>query len=122
MLGEDKSCLFNFFTGVAQVTFEVAYSTASTNDVIITPAGGVVNFVDGQSTATISVDVVDDSIPEESEILTIRLISVSGDAVLVTQREATLQLSPSDDPNGVFQFNSNFILLSVQEGDSVDLL
>lgn len=112
----------NFLVGEAQVVYEVIYSTTSTSDVIITPAGGVVSFVNGQSTATISVDVVDDSTPEQSEILTIRLISVSGDAVLVTPREATLQIGPNDDPNGVFQFDPNFMLLSVQEGDSVDLL
>ena len=82
----------------------------------------MVSFVDGQSTATISVDVVDDSIPEQSEILAIRLLSVTGDAVLVTPREATLQIAPSDNPNGVFQFDANFVLLSVQEGDTVDLL
>ena len=112
----------NLLAGEVQVTYEVTYSTASTSDVIITPAGGVVNFINGQSTATISVDVMDDSIPEQSEILTVRLISVSGDAVLVTPREATLQIAPNDDPNGVFQFDPDLILLSVQEGDSVDLL
>jgi hypothetical protein len=100
----------------------VTYTTASASDVIITPVGGVVSFIDGQSTATISVNVVDDTIPEQSEILAIRLLSVTGDAVLVTQREATLQIAPSDNPNGVFQFDPNFILLSVQEGDSTDLL
>lgn len=106
---------------MAQVTYEVTYLTASASDVIVTPTGGVVSFVDGQRAATISVDIVDDTIPEESEILTIRLISVSGDAVLVNPREATLQLSPNDDPNGVFQFNNEFTFLSVQEGESVDL-
>lgn len=102
----------------------MTYTTASANDVTITPApiGGVVNFVDGQSSATISVEVLDDSIPEMSEILTFRLVSVTGDAVLVTPTEATLQVSPNDDPNGVFQFNSDSSFLSVQEGDSVDLL
>ena len=109
-------------TGVAQVTFEVTYSTAMAGDVIITPTGGVVNFVNGQSIAAISVEVIDDVIPEMSEILTIRLISVTGDAVLVAPSEATLRLSPSDDPNGAFQFDDGFALLSVQEGDSVDLL
>ena len=114
----------NYYVGAAQVTFEVTYTTASTDDVIVTPSstGGVVNFVDGQTTAAISIEVVDDVIPEMSEILTVRLVSVSGDAVLVTPREATLQLSPSDDPNGVFQFNTGSSLLTVQEGDSVDLL
>ena len=100
----------------------MTYTTASASDVTITPVGGVVSFIDGQSTATISVNVVDDAIPEQSEILTIRLLSVTGDAVLVTPREATLQIAPSDDPNGVFQFDPNFILLSVQEGDTADLL
>ena len=100
----------------------MTYSTASASDVIITPVGGVVSFVNGQNTATISVDVVDDTIPEQSEILTIRLVSVTGDAILVIPREATLQIAPNDDPNGVFQFDPNFILLSVQEGDTADLL
>ena len=108
--------------GEAQVAYEVMYITASASDATITPVGGVVGFIDGQSTATISVNVVDDTIPEQSEILAIRLLSVTGDAVLVTPREATLQIAPSDDPNGIFQFDSNFILLSVQEGDTADLL
>ena len=106
---------------MAQVTFELTYSTTSASDVIITPARGVVNFVDGESTAAISVEVVDDVIPEMSEILTIRLVSVTGDAVLVAPSEATLRLLPSDNPNGLFQFNEGFAILSAQEGDSVDL-
>ena len=107
---------------MSQVTYEVTYTTASASDVVIAPVGGVVSFVDGQSTATISMDVVDDTIPEQSEILAIRLTSVTGDAVLVTPRDATLQIAPSDNPNGVFQFDPNFVLLSVQEGDTADLL
>ena len=104
------------------MAYEVTYSTALSSDVIVTPAGGVIDFVDGQSAATISVDVVDDSIPEQSEILTIRLVSFSGDAVLVTPTEATLQIAPSDNPNGLFQFYQNVAILSVREGESLDLL
>ena len=110
--------------GDALVTYEVTYSTASANDVTIAsgPNGGVVNFIDGQTSAVISVQVLDDLVPEESEILTIRLVSVSGDAVLVTPTEATLELLPSDDPNGVFEFDEDSALLAVQEGATVDLM
>lgn len=116
--------MISLFIGEAQVMYEVTYSTASADDVVFlsSPNGGVVNFIDGQISAVISVEVVDDVIPEESETLSIRLVSVSGDAVLVTPTEATLQLSPSDDPNGVFQFDENSALLSVQEGASVGLV
>ena len=109
--------------GDAEVMFEVLYSTASPNDISITaPQGGVITFIDGQTTAVISIDVIDDDLPEESELLVISLIAASGDVVIVTPFEATLILAPSDDPNGVFQFATGFTDVLAQEGDEPALM
>lgn len=103
--------------------FEVSYMTASPDDIIVTePLGSVVSFTDGQTTAVISIDIVDDDMPEESELLVISLTAASGDVVLVNPSEASLLLAPSDDPNGVFQFADGFRDVLAEEGDEVALM
>ena len=96
------------------------YTSASQDDVTITPIVGIVTFSPGQTEAVISVGVVNDAIPEENELLTLRLDSVTGDAVVVESNdEATLLITPSDDPNGVFQFETP--TEEAVEGDAVTL-
>ena len=104
-------------TGVAEVSFEVSYLSASSNDLLITPSSGSVTLENGQNETTITLQVVDDDTPEESEELRVNLISTSGDAVLVTPTAATVTILPSNDPNGVFEFAANSTDLTAEEGD-----
>ena len=45
----------------------------------------------------------------------------SGDAVLVSPTMTTLNILPSDDPNGVFQFTAASRDISAEEGDTLQM-
>ena len=111
-----------FFAGVAEVSFQVTYTSASADDVVITPSSGIVTLANGETEAIITIEVVNDTIPEESESLRVDLTSTTGDAVLVTPTTATVDILPSDDPNGVFQFAANSRELTAEEGDTLQLM
>ena len=100
----------------------MTYTSASSEDISVTPSSSVVTFQDGENEATISVTVVDDDTPEETERLEISLTSTTGDAVLVTPTTAVVTILPSDDPNGVFEFGANSTDLSVEEGDTLQMM
>ena len=128
---------------MAIANFVVIYQTASSSDVIVYPAGGVVTFQDGQNVSLITVTVVSDGIPELDETLIVRLTSLSGnqvvgelfflgsncptfnplvsllsagDAVLVPPTSATLLIPYNDYPNGLFQFAADSRALVANEG------
>ena len=69
-------------TDTATVAFSVEYATASPSDVRVTPSGGVVSFPPGQTQAVVSVELVDDSLPEESERVLLSLDSTTGNNAL----------------------------------------
>lgn len=104
------------------MVYIVTYQTASASDIILTPSEGVVTFAPGQTQASISVSVLDDELPEEQELLMLSLVSVSGDAVLVSPTQATLVIELSDDPNGLFGFAGDSLLVAAEEGDTVRLM
>ena len=101
------------------MSFEVSYTSASSGDVIVTPSSGIVTLQDGENQTVVSLEIVDDTTPEETERLTVSLISTTGDAVIVFPTSAAVTIAPSDDPNGVFVFASNSTDLSVEEGDTL---
>ena len=98
----------------------MTYTNTSSDDVSITPSD-IVTFQDGQNETTISVSVIDDVTPEETESLELSLTSTTGDAVLVTPTTAVINILPSDYPNGVFVFGDSFTDLSLEEGDTVQI-
>ena len=114
-------CTYIFFTGVAEVSFQVSYTSASADDVVITPSSGIVTLAHGETEATITLEVVNDTTPEEAESLRVDLTSTTGDAVLVEPITATVDILASDDPNGVFQFAANSRELAAEEGDTLHL-
>ena len=79
----------------------------------------MITFLPGQTQAMITVSVVSDGIPEESELLVIRLTSTTGDAVIVSPNVTTLLIAPSDDPNGLFQFEMDMV--EATEGETISL-
>lgn len=86
------------------------------------PSDGLVMFAPGASQASILVEVINDSTPEEEELLVLSLVSVvSGDAVLVSPLQATLAIQQSDDPNGLFSFTEGSLRVEAQEGDTLIL-
>ena len=108
--------------GIAEVVYNVSYSTSSPEDVELSPLSGVVVFAAAQSQATITVGVVDDAEAELEELLVLSLVAVSGDAVLVSPDRATLVIEMSDSPNGVFSFVGDSQLVETDEGDATDLM
>lgn len=102
--------------------YTVSYSGASPADLTVLPANGMVEFAPGQTEAGIMVIIVDDDDPEQQEMATVSLVSVSGDAVLVSPDQATLVIPFSDDPNGVFSFTEESLLLEAQEGETARLM
>lgn len=118
----DYGTLFGLHVGVATVTYATTYQTASPNDITLAPSSGMVAFAPGQTQASITVTVLDDGTPEEQELLMLSLLSVSGDAVLVSPAQATLVIELSDDPNGVFTFDGNSLMVGTDEGETVQLM
>ncbi len=89
----------------------------------LTPSSNIVTFPPGQTQANITVSVLDDTIPEEQELLMLILVSViAGDAVLVSPVQATLVIELNDDPNGVFGFFDESLLAEAEEGDVLQLM
>lgn len=71
------------FLGQAVVYFNVTYTTASSSDVTISPANGIVTFQDGDASRPVTITIQDDTIPEMSEELRIQLTSVTGKGTLL---------------------------------------
>lgn len=111
-----------YFIDFAEVSFEVRYNGTSSDDVQVTPSSGVVELVAGQMQALLSMAVLDDSIPEEEELLSVSLVSTSGDSVLGSPLTATLIIPPNDDPNGVFSFSEDSLMVETEEGQTLDLM
>eukprot|EP00794_Sanderia_malayensis_P009868 gene9868-10878_t len=103
----------------------VTYSTenitasSSTRDYI-----GFVNrtvtFLPNETRKSISIQTIDDNIPEISETFKVFLVASSGDTVLVNPTEAVVTIAGNDDPYGVFEFSAASNLYRVAaEGDSI---
>ncbi len=112
----------HYNVGIAEVRFTLN-QTGSPEDVLVSPEDGLVVFANGQTQATVIVEVVDDSIPEEDESVSLALDSiVSGDAVLFQPRVATLLIQQSDDPNGAFAFSEDSLIVETEEGRTLSLM
>ena len=94
--------------------------SASTSDVTIMP-NDTITMVDGQTEAIVTLAVIDDDTPEETETFHIELTNITGDAVLVVPTVATVHIQPSDDPNGVFNFAADSRKISAMEGDTLQI-
>lgn len=117
-----SSFLYFCAIDLAEVRFEVSYNSASASDVQVTPSSGVVQLAAGDMQASISVAVLEDNTPEEEELLSVRLLSTSGDTVLGIPITATLIIPPNDDPNGLFSFSEASLMVDTEEGQTLDLV
>lgn len=104
------------------MAYAVAYLSGSAADVLVSPSSGVVVMAAEQTQASITVAVLDDTLPEQEELLAVSLVAVSGDAVLVAPDMATLVIASSDYPNGVFAFAEDSQLVAAEEGDMTQLM
>ena len=67
-------------TGIAVVSFATEFQSASQDDVLVNPTG-VLTLQDGQQLGHIVITLVDDSLPELTEELYVRLVNTTGDTL-----------------------------------------
>lgn len=84
------------------VTWTATPGTASPAD--FSGTSGTIEFAEGQSEATFTIDIVNDDIAEVDETFSVALTSVTGDAVLDGEQDtATVSIVDDDRPVIVFQ-------------------
>ncbi|CAH1797156.1 unnamed protein product [Owenia fusiformis] len=105
-----------FFGAVSAIWQAMPISPTTTDD--FSPAGGVVEFIEGQEEAYININIVDDTIAETLELFDVQLLRVTGSAALGAESSRTVRVGirKNDSPNGLFGFQSTE--LSVRESDS----
>ena len=87
------------------VTYNTTSGTATDND-DYTPSSGIISFLSGETTQSISIPIIDDDIPEGDESFTITLSNPSSDSVLVNPSIITVIISINDNAGGVVRFQS----------------
>jgi len=90
-------------------------------DVLVVPPSGILQLPPGVSQGAITVQVLEDDVPEAQELLTLTLVASTGDTVLGTPTSATLIIPPNDDPNGRFSFSPEAVDVMATEGQTVNL-
>ena len=102
-------CLITFM----QITVQwmTTIGTADFSD--FRPIVGVLNIFDQQNEGTISLDTIDDNVPEFSESFTVSLTSVSGGARLDGILTTTVTILANDDPNGALGIPLQYLYTGV---------
>ena len=67
------------------------------------PKVGTVFFAPGETCQSISVDVVDDDVPELSEMFEVHLTKPVGGAILGKRKSIDIHIDESDYPYGLFK-------------------
>ena len=83
------------------VQWEAVPGTATADNYNST--GGVVTLANGTRSAPVPISIEDDTVPEFSEMFTIRLVGVVGGARLGGVSSAMVTISASDNPNGALR-------------------
>ena len=91
--------------GAVSVSWSTADLTATAGNDYTPTTSGTVNLADGQSSATITVPILDDTTDEPAESFTVSISSPTGNAALGTTTSASVDISDDDAPP-VVQFDS----------------
>jgi ribosomal protein L35AE/L33A len=92
--------------GAVSVNYATANGSATAGS-DYTAASGTLNFADGQTSATFTVAILDDSIFEGNETFTVTLSSPTGGATLGSPATATVTIVDNEQPQpGQFQFSN----------------
>ena len=83
-----------------QVSWEVTVVSALPAD--LSAVEGTDTILEGEVTGSLSLGIVDDTLPESVETFTVRLTSVTKGAELGSLLTATVSIDASDDLNGRF--------------------
>ncbi|XP_033109462.1 adhesion G-protein coupled receptor V1-like [Anneissia japonica] len=90
--------------GIVSVGFTSVGGSATPNGVDYILTDGEAIFLDGESTAYINVNIIDDQIKEFAESFEIRLTQAEGGATLGQYLTATVTIAKSDGPDGLIGF------------------
>ncbi len=101
--------------GVASVIYMVSAGTATAGADYASLLSGTLNFADGQTLATFSITIVNDTLHESNETINLSLLNPSGGAALGTPSAATLSIL-DDDQVPSFSIND----VSQPEGTGAD--
>ncbi|XP_072038274.1 adhesion G-protein coupled receptor V1-like [Amphiura filiformis] len=119
MINEDTSSFTEAFFvvrnggafGTVTVMYEIVRNDSNTEPVStdVKPVSGLVTLVEDQMSKTIPILIEHDTLPEEAEVYTIRLLSdsVTGGARVSGYTEGALIVADSDNAYGVIQFSSD---------------
>lgn len=105
--------------GAIAVSFIVTPGTASGSGVDFSSPSSPLTILPGQSSAVISIPVIDDSVPEFQESFTVNLTSVGGGGRLGDQITTIVIIDTSDNPTGRVHFSSADVAGHVVENPSV---
>ncbi|XP_053330924.1 adhesion G-protein coupled receptor V1 [Spea bombifrons] len=86
------------------------------------PSSGELRFEPGQSEATLAVNILDDSIPEEDESFRIRLKNPKGGAEIGSNSYVTIVIPTNDDAHGIIGFSQNSLMKQAEEMEQDNLI
>ena len=95
-------------------------TSASPRDYLVSYNQSVVLEI-GERRKTISIQTLDDNIPEAAEELVVRLNASTGNTVLIPPLDARVIINANDEPYGIFQFATGALSNVASEGSTVSL-
>eukprot|EP00118_Oscarella_pearsei_P022727 m.265821 g.265821 ORF g.265821 m.265821 type:complete len:6112 (+) comp40493_c2_seq23:779-19114(+) len=101
-------------SGTSTVDYMTELSGTATANVDYLPKTGSLAFSAGESWKLISIEIVEDQLPEDSEDFSVQLLNPSSGAVLVAPSVASVIIEASDDARGYVGFLSG-IRLTIDE-------
>jgi hypothetical protein len=105
----------NGSSGAVSVAFAVTGGTAESNDFSLSPTSGVLNFANGVTSQTITVNITNDSAVEDDETVVLRLSNPTGGAAL-GRAQATLTILDNDAGGSVGTLQFRAATSEVNEG------
>jgi len=87
--------------GTVGVYFDVIYVNASRHDVIIRDQ--TASFTAGEQKSAVSIEIVNDEVPELEEMFVIKLTKPMGGAVIGERNQMEVVINESDYPYGLFR-------------------
>ncbi|KAI6651569.1 hypothetical protein LOD99_5177 [Oopsacas minuta] len=79
-------------------------------------------FESGDREKTVSTGIQDDNAPEIEERFYFVLYDATGDSVVDRPYNVSVYIAPNDDPNGIVSFHPQSLIVTGDEGESIDLV
>ncbi|KAM5191785.1 adhesion G-protein coupled receptor V1 [Mantella aurantiaca] len=96
--------------------------TSVSNQSDFIPSSGELKFEPGQSEATIAINILDDSIPEEDESFRVRLKNPKGGAEIGVHSYVTVIIPSNDYAHGIIGFAQNSLMKQAEEMEQDNLI